>query len=152
MQLKSLFNKQIRQQVNKWLPSVSFPFPREGWIRFIRKALGMTTSQLAARLKKSRGEIVHFEQAETKGSITLKTLKNIAHAMDCELVYAIVPKSSIDEILTARARKIAKEKLKYISHSMSLENQQLAESENKEQLELMVKALLSSSPKNLWDE
>ena len=152
MQFRSLFISQISKQLSQWQDVLRLPKPHYGWIRFIRKALGMTTNQLAKRLNISRSAVVHFEQAEIMGGITLQSLKNIATAMECEFIYAMIPKASLEEILKKQALKIATEKIKYVSHSMALENQQLSEPQNNEQIQAIVKLLLEGSPKKLWEE
>lgn len=152
MQFRPLFIRQISQQLSPWQDTLNLPTPRFGWIRFIRKALGMTTAQLAKRLNISRGRVVHIELSEVKGAITIQSLKDIAAAMECELVYAIIPRESIDETLKNQAIKIAKEKINYINHSMALENQQVSEQEYKEHFQAMVKLLLEGSPKKLWEK
>lgn len=152
MHFRSLFIRQISQQLAQWQEVAQMPKPRHGWIRYIRKALGMTTAQLAHRLKSTRGGIVHFEIDELRGSITLKSLSKIANAMECELIYAIVPKTSLEEILKSQAAKIATKKVNYISHSMALENQQLTEQQDKEQIAELIKLLLEGPAKKLWDE
>jgi len=152
MQFRPLFIRQISQQLCQWQATLNLPKPHHGWIRHIRKALGMTTAQLAKRLNISRSRVVHIEQAEVKGTITIQSLKNIATAMECELVYAIIPKDSLEEIIKRQAFNIAKEKIDYISHSMALENQQLSEQQNNEQVQAIVKLLLEGSPKKLWEK
>lgn len=101
--------------------------PRVGWIKTIRTALSMTEEQLAYRLGLTRGRINQLEKAEAENAVTLRTLQETANALGCELVYAIVPKgdTSLENIITTRAQKIAKNKVAQIAHSMSLEAQSL---------------------------
>ena len=67
--------------------------PHRGWIRAVRDALGMSTTELARRLGVSQQRVTALEQGELRLSIQLNTLKRVANALDCELVYAQVPKS-----------------------------------------------------------
>src|SRR6266403_836753 len=68
-----------------------FQPPLRGWIKAIREALGMSTLQLAKRLKIKQPSVVALEQSEAKGTIELATLRRVAEALDCTLVYALVP-------------------------------------------------------------
>lgn len=72
-------------------PSERYTAPVRGWIKAIRGALGMSTSQLARRLGVSQPSVVALEQSEAKGSIELATLRRVAAALDCTLVYALIP-------------------------------------------------------------
>src|SRR5687768_17132946 len=71
--------------------------PAAGWIAVIRRALGMTTAQLARRLSIAQPVVVRMEQSEAKGRIQLDTLRRAADALNCELVYALVPRMPLDE-------------------------------------------------------
>ncbi len=77
--------------------------PPKGWVKAIREALGMTTAQLADRLGVSQPRAVNIEQAEVSGVISLQSLERAAQALDCELVYALVPRKPLEEIAGERA-------------------------------------------------
>lgn len=47
-------------------------------------------------------------------ALTIKTLKNIANAMECQLVYAIVAKTTIMQTIEHQAKKIVSQHLNYI--------------------------------------
>src|SRR5271154_7181917 len=78
--------------------------PARGWIKAVREALGMTTAQLARRLGIRQPSVVALEQSEAKGTIELATLRRVAEALDCTLVYALVPKKPLEDIVRERAR------------------------------------------------
>ena len=130
----------------------AFARPQRGWVKAIREALGMTTTQLAARLGVNQSRIVRLESAEAKKGITLESLERAAHALDCQLVYALVPRKSLSDIVNEQARKVAKARLVTTKHTMALEAQSVTEADNKEQLERLAKALAEKSPSSLWDE
>ena len=69
--------------------------PSRGWLRAVREAIGLTQGRVAARAAVKRQSYSQFEAAEEKGSISLSSLRRAAEAMDCELVYFVVPKASI---------------------------------------------------------
>lgn len=98
--------------------------PQRGWLRAIREGLGLTLENVGKRLGQSRRRVQEFEEAEAKDRITLHSLRRVAAAMDCELVYAIIPKSgTITELAERRARAQAAEDVLDVEHTMALENQ-----------------------------
>jgi predicted DNA-binding mobile mystery protein A len=99
--------------------------PNQGWIRAIRQALGMTAEQLGRRLGVTQATLSGLEASEINGSIRLATLRKAAEAMNCTLVYALVPNTSLEEIVQEQARKVAAEQLQPVEHTMLLENQSL---------------------------
>jgi transcriptional regulator with XRE-family HTH domain len=66
--------------------------PNKGWIQIIRQTLRMSTSSLAKRLKVSNSVLIAKEMQEADKSISLQTLEEVAEALECRLVYALVPK------------------------------------------------------------
>lgn len=63
------------------------------WLRLARNALFLSSNQVSQKLRVSPQALCQIEKAEESGKITIAKLKEIAEAMDCELVYAIKPKS-----------------------------------------------------------
>jgi len=124
--------------------------PVKGWIKAIREALGMTGSQLAERLNVAQPRICRLEQDEVVGSVTLKTMRQAAEAMDCVFVYAIVPRTSLENVIRTQAEAVAKERLSRSSHTMMLEGQQLSNSEQKRMLKDLVDDLVRECPRDLW--
>lgn len=106
-------------------PLDQFTVPPKGWIRAIRDAIGMSGPQLARRLGMTAQGLVSIERSEAQGRIQLNTLRRAAEAMDCVLVYALVPQTSLDETVERRARGLALKALHRVSHSMALEDQQI---------------------------
>jgi predicted DNA-binding mobile mystery protein A len=126
--------------------------PPRGWIRALRDALGMTTRQLARRMGKAQSVVVKMEMSEARDSISLATLRQAAEALDCTLVYALVPNRPIDELLRARAMEVASQQLARASHSMALESQSLDRAAEEAERERLIDELLRGSPARLWDD
>jgi predicted DNA-binding mobile mystery protein A len=124
--------------------------PGNGWVKAIRESLGMSASALARKLGVMPHSIAKLEKAEADEKITLASLRKLASALDCELQYALVPRKSLEEILEDRAITIARERLRPISHSMSLENQSVDQSASEKQLQLLAKEILDGPRRNLW--
>ncbi|SRR5216683_4840369 len=122
--------------------------PVKGWIRAVREALGMTAEQLARRLKVTQPSVVQLEQSEIKGSIELATLRRVADALDCTLVYAFVPKKSLEETVRARARNFIRRRRAPVEHSMLLEDQKVQGKAEETRLD---EVLRETSPSRFWD-
>jgi predicted DNA-binding mobile mystery protein A len=132
-----------------WRPVERFKPPVRGWIKAVREALGMSTAQLAKRLRIKQPTVVAIEQSETKGTIQLATLRRVAEAMNCKLVYALVPNEPLDSMVRARARKVARQRLRSVEHTMRLENQSVPAEDFEARIEALARDV---SPRTLWDE
>jgi predicted DNA-binding mobile mystery protein A len=98
--------------------------PPKGWVRAIRDALGMSGAQLAQRIGVTAQTIDSLEKSETAGTLQLKNLRRLAEAMDCTLVYALVPNRPLTQMVNERAREIALHDLSRVAHTMRLEAQE----------------------------
>jgi predicted DNA-binding mobile mystery protein A len=93
-----------------------------------------------------------LKKAEASKAITLETLERAARALDCTLVYALVPQKPLDNVVEERARDAARERLRTVSHSMALEDQRVREEDERDQLERLVRKLIEGRGSALWDE
>ncbi len=127
--MKPAIRNRARDRLDSKLESIKpidrFSAPPKGWIRAIRDAIGMTSAQLGRRLGVTAQGVVSLERSEANGTIQLNTLRRAAEAMDCVLIYALVPKTSLADMVESRAREIALRALGRVSHSMALEDQQV---------------------------
>ena len=133
-------------------PLADSPRPQKGWLRAIRDALGMTSSQLARRLRIAQPSVVELEQSEARGTITLKTLERTAEALGCRLVYALVPLQPLSEIVQSRASEVADRKLSSVAQTMRLEDQAVHDKQNQRELKRQLVEELLRRPARLWDE
>jgi predicted DNA-binding mobile mystery protein A len=123
-EFRSLRLKQLDRSLEPYKAAGKIPRPSKGWIRTIRQALGVSSGELARRLGTSRQLPLQLEKGEAEDRITLKSLRAAANALDCDLVYAIVPRAgSMEELIENRARVEAKKRVLGVEHSMALENQ-----------------------------
>jgi predicted DNA-binding mobile mystery protein A len=100
------------------------PRPSGGWIASVREALGLTLAEVGRHLGAPRQTVQKFERAEATDRITLGTLRRVADAMGCDLIYALVPKSgSIAELAEHPTRERASRDVKSVVHTMALEDQ-----------------------------
>jgi predicted DNA-binding mobile mystery protein A len=77
--------------------------PPGGWLKAMRTALGMSSYQLARRTGFSQTRIAQFEREEVDGSIRLANLRRLAEAMHATLVYGLVPKEPLEDIVLRQA-------------------------------------------------
>ena len=151
-QERAMARKQLDKRLNLLQNVDTLARPPRGWIKAIREALGMTTAQLAKRLNVSQPRVPGIEKAEVSGSIKLESLERAARALDCRLVYALVPRKPLESLVEDRARELAKKRLRATSHSMALENQRVGEADEREHLERLVQKLLSQPGSALWED
>jgi predicted DNA-binding mobile mystery protein A len=147
--------KLARKNLDRRLSDVAsdaMAMPPHGWVKAIREALGMSAQKLADRLDVSRPRGAMIEKAERTGATSLKTLRETAEAMDCVLVYAIVPRTSLDQIIRDQAAKKADAELERLHHTMRLENQAMATRDLSDERERLIQEILAGSPRRLWDE
>ena len=117
-----------------------------GWIKTVRKAIGMTVSQLAARLGVTQPRITKMESNED--NLKLSTMKKAAEAMNCEFVYYFKPKTTFQNLVDEQAQKKAAEVLKTVNVNMALENQEIAEDEA---VKDFASDLINTKIKQIWD-
>ena len=123
-EFKNLRLKQLDRALEPYRAAREVPRPSKGWIRTIRQALGISSGELARRLGTSRQLPLQLEKGEAEDRVTLKSLRAAANALDCDLVYAFVPRAgSMQELIENRARAEAKNRVLGVEHSMALENQ-----------------------------
>ncbi|MCW5750489.1 MAG: mobile mystery protein A [Alphaproteobacteria bacterium] len=148
---QALARKHLDEAIIPFREASAYPRPPKGWVRAIRDALGMTSRQLAARMGLSQSTIAGLEQGEEAETVTLRTLRQAAEALDCRLVYALVPKTTLDDRVRRRARALAETQLARIHHTMRLENQALRKDELSAELERLTNSILNGRPSRLWD-
>ena len=87
--------REAEEPLNPFLSEKIKPFAigDQGWLKTARKGLFLSAATVAKKLKVARAAYSKYEDCEERGSITLATLAKAAEAMDCELIYAIRPKS-----------------------------------------------------------
>lgn len=149
---RALARKQLDKRLDFLRSNDLLARPPRGWIRAIREALGVTTAQLAGRMGFSQPRAVEIEKAEKEGAITLDTLERAAHALDCRLVYAFVPRQPLQELVVERARLLARKRLSVTGHNMALEAQSVSNEDTKEQFEQLVRQLAEKAGSELWKE
>ena len=143
-----------RRQLDRQLQAAADfgPTPKSGWIRTIREALGMSLTQMAKRIGVVKSVASGFERREREGGLTLKSLRRAADALECDLVYTLVPREgSLAKTIESRALAIAMARVARTSHSMDLENQD-TRARLEDAIEDVKRELMTSDIQILWDE
>lgn len=149
---KTLILNQLDAKIKK-LNSVSInELPSTGWIKATRLALGMSQEQLGKKLQITRQSVQELEKREQEGTITLKTLKEVAKAMEIQLVYGFIPnQGSLEALIEKKASELATRIVMRTSNSMKLENQQNSDKRLQKAIKERTRILVNEMPKILWD-
>lgn len=99
--------------------------PARGWLRAVRSVLGISQEQVAKKIAMTRQSYADLEAAEQRGAISLNSLQRAAEAMDCELLYFLVPRETVARTYSelAQVHDPMFKHLQASEHSMALENQ-----------------------------
>jgi len=149
-QERALARKQLDTRLSTIRDATALLRPPKGWVKAIRDALGMTAEQLAQRIGVTKPRVYEIERSELNGSITLDSLERAARAMDCKVVYALVPRQPLQATVEQRALSEAKKRMQVAAHTMVLEDQAVEEKDLKEQIEALAKELLNQKGSILW--
>lgn len=151
--IKAIEQQQLRARLDRGASEDWPARPRGGWIRAVRKALGMSGTALSRRLGGTRSMAASLEQYERDGAISLNRLQKVAEAMGCRLVYAIVPPKgqTIEALVQAQADQRAKALLASAEGHMALEAQSLTAADARAERERLAKDLVQKPPRDFWD-
>jgi predicted DNA-binding mobile mystery protein A len=123
------------------IKALNITTPPTGWIRVIRTALRMSQAELATLLSINQKSLHTLEASEAKKTIRLDSLEKVADALDCDLVYALVPRDSLENHYRGRAHQVIEEQVAGVENSMALENQ--AVKTKKENIDKFVEQLIA---------
>ncbi|HCL06236.1 MAG TPA: mobile mystery protein A [Chitinophagaceae bacterium] len=152
MAKQSLQLQQLNNKMRGLAALRKVAMPPTGWIKAIRTALGMSMQQLGNKLNVSRQGVMDMEKREKDGSISIRSLREIAGAMDMQLVYAFVPNDgSLDALIEKRATALATEIVMRTAQTMQLENQANSEKRIQAAIRERATAIQNEMPKILWD-
>ena len=149
---KSLQLQQLNSKMLGFASLKQVAIPPTGWIKAIRTAIGMSMQQLGNKLNVSKQGILDIEKREKDGSITIKSLKEIARALDMQLVYGFVPNDgSLDALIEKRATELATKIVLRTSNTMKLEDQGNTNKRIEKAIKERAEEIKNVMPKILWD-
>jgi len=76
----------------RWFQKAARHYRTREWAKDTRQALGITLGFLMDETQVGRSTIFRAEREEKTGAVTIGELEVLAEAMECQLVYAIVPR------------------------------------------------------------
>lgn len=138
----------LDQRFLRLKPLIDEPRPHRGWVRAIRDALGMSGPELATRMGLKKSTIGDLERSEKQRSVGLDTLDRAADALGCEVVYFLVPRTSLEDQVRAQARAKAGRHLGRVAHHGRLEDQELTDDVALAQLDRFAVQLMDR--RGLW--
>jgi predicted DNA-binding mobile mystery protein A len=149
---KSLQLEQLNNKMWHFATLKQVVTPPTGWIKAIRTTLGMSMQQLGNKLNISKQAILDIEKREKDGFITIKSLKEIARALDMQLVYGFVPNDgSLDALIEKRATELATKIVLRTNNTMKLEDQGITNDRIKKAIKERAIEIKNEMPKILWD-
>ncbi|MDD2966002.1 MAG: mobile mystery protein A [Desulfovibrionaceae bacterium] len=148
-QLKKLKLRQMEKSLEQWRNRPLPQRPADGWIRSIRQALGMSSRFLGEQVQLTDSAVRRLEDSEKADTITLSSLKKLANGLDCDVLYALVPRQPLSDTLKQQALKVAQEQINRVQHNMAMEAQQVDLQEINQQIKELAEEL-QNKPRELW--
>jgi predicted DNA-binding mobile mystery protein A len=149
---KSLLITQLDQKLKPFATAKNTTVPTKGWLHTIRTSLNMTMEQLGNKLSITKQGVKKIEESEIKGTISINSLKEVANALDMQLVYGFVPnKGSVKEMIAEKAEKLATKIVLRTHKNMQLENQAITDTKIKSAIKELAEELAREMKKLLWD-
>jgi len=144
--------QQLNEKIDQLTDLQHVIVPPIGWIKAIRNGIGMSMEQLGKKLSITKQGVMDIEKREKEGAITIKSLQEIAKAMDMKLVYGFVPnEGDLEQMIETRGIEMATKIVERTSNTMKLEDQ----ANSKERIEKAIKEraseIINNTPKILWD-
>jgi predicted DNA-binding mobile mystery protein A len=152
MRTKSLQIQQLSSKMQVIASIKKIAPPPTGWIKAVRTALGMSLQQLGNKISITKQSLTEIERREKEGTITLKTLRDVANGLDMELVYGFVPKDgSLDALIERKAKELAAHIVLRTSNTMKLEDQGNTNKRIEKAIRERAASIKNEMPKILWD-
>ena len=111
----------------------------------------MSIRQLGDRTNLSKTSVASIEALEEKGTVQLDSIRRLAEGLDCDLVYALVPKESLEKTIEIQAHAKANKIVDRVSASMDMEAQGISEEERVRQVTELTEEILRNRKRDLWD-
>ena len=149
---QQLLIDQTERKLTVFRPLKTVIVPSKGWIHTLRTALKMSMRQLGNRLSISAQSVKEMEEREVNGTISIKSLKEVARVLDMKLVYGFISQhENLEQMIEFRAQEIAQEIVMRTHNSMKLEDQQNSEERIKKAIAQKTIEIKNEMPKYLWD-
>lgn len=124
--------------------------PSVGWVKEIREALGMSMHDLASRIGVIKQRVERIEKDELAGKVTLETMQKAAEGLNCEFIYFLIPKLSLEDTLKKQALFAAKSLVKEVENTMRLEAQNTSNKAQNQMAEDLAQEMLINQDHRIW--
>jgi predicted DNA-binding mobile mystery protein A len=152
MARKTLPLQHLSNKMEAYASLTQVVMPPTGWIKAIRTALGMSMQQLGNKVSVTKQGIMEMENREKEGAITIKSLREVAKAMDMKLVYGFVPNDgSLDALIEKKAKDLATKIVMRTANTMKLEDQGNTDARINNAIKERTDEIIKEMPKILWD-
>jgi predicted DNA-binding mobile mystery protein A len=149
---KQIILEQLDQKSSLLAEAKKNPVSEKGWVFSVRKGLNMTLEQLGNKLGISKQGVRSIEESETNGSISIKSLKEVAKVLDMQLVYGFVPnKGTFNNYVEDKSKELAKRIVMRTHQTMQLENQGNSEIIIQKAIEDLALEIKQEMRRSLWD-
>lgn len=149
---KQLILTQLDQKLQAFVSAKNTLPPTKGWLNAIRTSLNMTMEQLGTKLGITKQGVKKIEDSEAKGTVSINALKEVANALDMQLVYGFVPKKgSLKALVDEKATTLATKIVLRTHKNMQLENQAITDTKIKTAIKELAEELARELKKSLWD-
>jgi predicted DNA-binding mobile mystery protein A len=154
--MKNTKQQLIIEQVDKKLLAfqslADLSIPTKGWVNTIRTALKMSLRQLGSRVNATAQHIKQLENREANGTLSINSLKEVANALDMQLVYGFVSKhETLEQMIENRAKELATEIVMRTHNTMTLEDQQNTKERIEKAITQKTEEIQYLMPRYLWD-
>lgn len=123
-----------------------------GWVYATRSTIGMSLAQLGKKMGITAQSVKEIEQREQAGTISLKTLNDVAHALNLKLVYGFsAPGKSLEKMIELRARDLAEKIILRTHQTMQLEDQANSKARLRKAIKDRTAEIIDKNIKYLWD-
>lgn len=149
---KLLALQQLDRRLEPFLGTEKVTVPSEGWISNIRNSLNITLEQLGEKLGMGKTGVKNLEERESKGTISIKYLKEVGQALNMKFVYGFVSnEGSFENLVEAKAYALAKKIVSRTNQNMALENQAVEEKHLNQAIEELASEIKKDVRKTIWD-
>ncbi|MGB4776476.1 MAG: mobile mystery protein A [Daejeonella sp.] len=152
MSKESLQIQQLNAKMLSFASLKKVAMPPTGWIKAIRSAIGMSMQQLGSKLSITKQSVQDIEKREKEGSISIKSLREAARALDMQLVYGFIPNDgSLELLIERKAKELATKIVLRTSNTMKLEDQENTKLRIEKAIQERATSIKNEMPKILWD-
>lgn len=148
---KKIVIEQLDRKLKPFYEIKNIEVPERGWVYTIRTALNMTLQQLGHKLNITSQGVRDIEKRELSSSISIKSLNEVAKALDMQFVYGFVSNHiSLEKFIELKAYELAK-KMVMKNSNIADEKKKLSEDDMQQEIEYFVREIKREIPKSLWN-